>query len=404
MNYQYYKSSRNDIVFCIIDNTDSYANSWTRELIKNQSDFNVTNINSKGYDIYQGFDEDTLLALSCEKNYKYAVVFSTGTEFINGLSFFFEIEKLIKDNVFIAGHILDRGDAFYELHHQCYLLNLEEYKKLKCPSIGKQELGAEHKSLKPLRSAENWHDDYTPKWVAPGNTVKNYNHKCHGWNILKIAFDNNLKVSVFDEQIRNSKKHYYPENQTEFLNHVQWAYQRLNYCANTFVHKSNTEITNQDLKNVEQIVTTASGLFWIPFLNDKNSRVVLYDYNQNSLDYWKSNLPKLKNVSYDFIKVDLLTDNLNLDFLDRNKKTFINLSNIFAYEGTSFFYNLDHRIYKENQALSHIRELLPESIVNFSGRAATGFINLPLYGMAKELKNTDTRFLLPPTWHNKEWI
>lgn len=404
MNYQFYKSSRADIVFCMIDNTDSYSSNWTRELIKNQSDFTITNINSKGYDIYQGFDEDILLKLTCEKNYNYAVVFSTGTEFVNGLSFFENIEKLVSKDVFLAGHILDRGDAYYELHHQCYLINLKKYKNLNFPKIGKQELGSKHQSWRPWRSVENWHDNYTPNWVSAGDEVKDYNHKCYGWNILKIAFAQDFTVAVFDEQIRNSKKHFYPENQKDFLNYVQWAYKRLNYCAETFVHKSNTEIANQKLTDIQQIVTTASGLFWLPFLSEGNNRVVLYDYNQSSLDYWKLNVPDLKNVTYDFIKVDLLNDELSLNFLDPNKKTFINFSNIFAYEGTAFFYNLEQRVYKENQALDHIRNVIPNANVNFSGRAATGFAELPLFGIIKDVYNTDISQLLPPTWHNKEWI
>jgi hypothetical protein len=120
-----------DIVFCLVDNIESSSTNFTKELIKNQSDYTISNIHIKGYDVYQGFDEDALLSHVSTYNYRYAVVFSTGTEFINGMKFFNEIEKLISSDFFLAGHVLDRGNAYYELHHQCYIVNLKKYKEFK---------------------------------------------------------------------------------------------------------------------------------------------------------------------------------------------------------------------------------------------------------------------------------
>ena len=379
------------IAFCFIDNTHTYQSAWSTELIKNLSDFCISNIVNKGYDIFQSQNEDAALKHAVSQGYKHAVVFSTGTEFINGDSFFKQIEELTKTEYAIYGHILDRGDAYYELHHQCYLINLEVYKQLNYPKVGNTELGNSHSKYMPIRSESNIHDDYTPLWITQGNVLSQYQHKLHGWNIVSVMLDHNHKIFTFDESIRIHKKHYYPENQTEFLKHVSWAYSRYNYCANEFVHLKNTEHFSTD-KKYKQIITPASGDWFIDYI-DTNSHctVVLYDYNQKSLDYWKDNVPKVDNVSYEFLKIDLLGINNKSLITNQEPNTLLNLSNIFCYEGTAMFSSLEYRLQKEQELL----EIIPkEWSVAFSSRSALGF--------SKESNSIND--LKKPTWHITDWL
>jgi hypothetical protein len=349
-----------NIAFCMVDNTRTYQ-SGIRELMKNQADGTLANIYKKGWTVYQWIDEDELLKHASNKGHKWAVVFSTGTEFINGTAFFDLVINLTKQKFFIAGHVLDRKDAYYELHHQCYIINLQMYRMLNCPKVGKQELGAQHTQDVPWRSHENWHDDYTPKTISGGDQVKQYNHKCHGWNILKIAFEKDLPVLVFDESIRDNKKHFYPESPADFNKHLGWAYHRLNYCQTTFVHTSNTETIDLPVKAYKQIVTPASGMWFKDYL-DHDTQVVMYDYNQASLDHWRSKYPE-----YKFVLCNLLTDDNLLDSIDTTiEDTFINLSNIFNYEGTVFFYSLEYRNFKQTALLNNIQTIMPTAHVYVS--------------------------------------
>lgn len=367
-------SDRNkDIVFCFVDNTRSYHNDF-RNLIKNQADGVLATLHLKGYTVLQWIDEDRLLNYAADLNFKHAVVFSTGTEFINGNTFFNNIKELVNQDFFIAGHVLDRNDAYYELHHQCYVINLKYYKKLGRPEIGKQQLGSKHTQEVPWRSYENWHDDYTPKTISGGDRLKEYNHKCHGWNILKQAFDKDLPVLVFDENIRNNKKHFYPESPKDFYKNLSWAYSRLYYCRENFVHTNNTEEISFPPKVYEQIITPASGIWFKNYSNDQ-TKVVMYDYNQSSLDYWKQQFPH-----YEFILCDLLQDDNLLSAIDTTiDNTLINLSNIFNYEGTYFFYSYDYRLQREMNLISKLKELLPNADIH---------ITMPV-------KFTD----VTPTWH-----
>lgn len=344
---------KTDIAFCFVDNTRSY-NSNIREFMKNQADGTLVNIYKKGWTVYQWIDEDALLRHACDKGHKWAVVFSTGTEFINGTAFFDAIVELTKLDFVIAGHVLDRKDAYYELHHQCYMVNLEKYNELGRPDIGQQEMGSTHTQYAPYRSIENIHDDYTPTTVVCGFTKKDYAHKCHGWNILSLVLDIDAGVKVFDAKVRNNKRHFYPESPKDFNKQLSWAYHRLNYCHDTFVHTSNTETVHLPVKQYDQIVTPASGAWFTDYVAD-NATVVMYDYNQASLDYWKEHAPAIKNVRYIFVLCDLLGEgNLADHILPAIPKTLVNLSNIFNYEGTTFFYSLEYRKFKEAELVQAI--------------------------------------------------
>jgi hypothetical protein len=361
-----------DIAFCIVDYTKLYQDG-IKELIKNQADGVIANVFNKGYSIFQWVDEDALIKHAALLDYKYAVVVSTGTEFINGRSFFDSIEQLIQQDFFIAGHILDRKDAYYELHQQCYIINLATYKKLNYPSIGKQELGARHTQDVPWRSYENWHDDYTPKSISGGDQTKDYNHKCHGWNILKTAFDYDETVLVFNESIRDNKIHMYPESPIDFYKQLEWAYHRLHYCQDTFVHTSNTETVHLPAKQYNQIVTPASGNWFTNFLAPGGT-VVMYDYNQLSLDYWQGLYPEYKFVKCNLLTTDDLVAHIDCSIPD----TLVNLSNIFNYEGTVFFYSLDYRRHKEQELISSLKTAIP-TIEIYSSLSAVVSDNIPTW-------------------------
>lgn len=394
---------RSDIVFCIIDRTHLAVTDYAKELVKNQADYTISNIHSKGFDIVQGLDEDAVLTEVSER-YSYAVVISTGTEFLFGDSFFKELENLIKKNFFIVGHILDRGNAYYELHHQCYIINLNEYRSLGCPFVGEQELGSVHYQRPPIRSSDNYHDNYTPTWIKSSQEEEQeYQHKCHGWNILSVGFSKSKSVLVFDENIRNYKFYLYPETSKDFNKNLQWVHKRFNYCSNSFIHKESTDIPfDTQGKKFKQLLVPASG-FDYSYMADDQAKIIVYDYNKRALAYWKEKLPDAE-----YIYVDLLGEEVDLSMLDFSllDSTLINVSNIFCYEGTSIFSDLKYRLYKENQLIENIKKIAPDSWVHITSPSWLGFkyFNNPFF-KASDFQPTNISELTKPTWHcNKDWI
>ena len=396
MNIVEYRNplSKNNLVFCIVDDIDTYKTSWIKEIIKNLADFTVSNLYIKGYDVFVGYDEDILLKHVTDLKYNYAVVMSPGTEYINGLDFFNELEKLIQKDFFIAGHFLDRKDAYYELHHQCYVINLKDYADLDYPCIGITSPGSQHHQRSPVRSLENIHDDYTPIWIKPGETFKKYNHKCHGWNIISKGLKLSKSFVVFDDSIRNNKKHYYPESKQDFEEKIAWLYLRQNFCANEYIHYQNTELSNNIRDTYDQIIIPASGTLYLDLI-DKGT-VIFYDYNQRSLDYWEKACPRKDGISYKFVYTDLLIDDKLLENIEYDaENTFINLSNIFCYEGTAVFYPLSYRLKRQNNFVDKISQL-KKSKINFSMTAGCGF---------SIVENPTLSYLKKPTWHyNQDWV
>ena len=95
MNTIEFKSiSKSKIAFCLIDNIADVKDNFSKEIIKNQSDFTISNLHVKGFDVYQSFDEDQIIRQVSKLDYSHALVFSTGTEFINGYEFFNSLENL----------------------------------------------------------------------------------------------------------------------------------------------------------------------------------------------------------------------------------------------------------------------------------------------------------------------
>lgn len=358
------------IAFCIIDNTDTYATSQIRTTVKNICSFTMSNLYSKGFKTFIGKNEHEVLQKAVE--FDYVVVMSPGTEYINGYAFFEALENLVQKDFFVAGHVLDRSsyDAYYELHHQCYVLNMKYYRALGCPEVGKLERNIQHTQIEPQRSSLTWHHDYTPKYLIAGVTARAYSAKCYGWNLLRLALENNLPVLVFDESLRNNKKHYYPESEHDYLKNVEYIQQKLDYCKKEFVHIDNTEWTTGINDKYQQVVIPASGTLYLDCIDV--GRVVFYDYNQRALDYWQNHCPRKKDIEYVFVYTDLLHDLFLVNYLDPNLKTLVNLSNIFCYEGTAAKYSLQHRLSAQEQLVHQLKSTIHDVYINFTLKANDG--------------------------------
>lgn len=452
---------RNDIVFCILDNTHTYSNAWHRELIKNITDFCLQNITIQGYTVLQDTNEELLLKAAAATNANHAVVLAAGTEFITHYVFFDLLKDLIKQqDFFILGHVLDRKDCYYELHQQCYVLNLDQYKELGCPAIGQQALFNAHLQIAPNRSQENYHDKHTPVWIKTGTDIAEYQHQAHGWNILAEAFKHNKNVLVFNEDFRAAKKHYYPEYESSFLQEINYAYSRFNFCSGLAVYPINSEQMKFDVPGpLRQLIVPASGLGWIEHLAhigyDEQTVVKFFDYSPPTLEYLKEVIawngtdypsffkefmarkygylknndfivycgpqditaewekfssqfawPTLwadikKKVRFEFHLVNLLDSTDDLSWIDCVEGvSMINVSNIFNYIGTSTFYSTKQRVHAEQSLFNKLKDKLPNIYIQVTRFAADGFVDQDkTIRPVREFTLAQLPNLNTPTWH-----
>lgn len=430
-----------DIVYIFLDRISQCQTKWTAEVVRNMSDYVLSKILNHGFNVIQGLDEDAMLR-EAAKEYTHAVVLSTGTEFINGDEFFHEVEKEVYSGreFFIWGHIPDRDDGYYELHEQCYIINLKTYTELGCPEVGKFEYYSPHTQIEPRRSEENIHDDYTPIWVVYGDKERKYKHKWHGWNILSVAFANKKFVKPFANRFRDNKRYYYPNYEPAFIKACTYLYGKNQVASQTLFYPYNTEElaeTNVDTP-LKQLVIQASGLQFVDYLlkygYTKDTVVRFVDYNlfalecmyaitqnwdgENYMDFVNGHVNSRygfvkssqrpnwitltgavqtidpeswndirKTVKFEFKHEDLvLNKGLAVsEWLDNVPNTIVHLSHIFNYDPVAPFVPLRHRIYNERLLIKKVKEYNPDAKIVMIDRAQDIYKNaLPTWHLDGE--------------------
>ena len=462
---KFYNNKFKKILFCVVDNLDLYQSNWAREISINLSDFMLHRIVSHQYDLYISKDEDLLINEAyIEGFYSHVVMIACGTSFKLSDRIFLAIENLCKREFSIAGHILDRGESYYELHHQFYVINLQEYSKLGFPKIGKEE-DTIHSQLIPIRSNECLNgDSQIPLSITSGNKLKTYNKKLHGWNILSTALDKNAILIDVGSEIRDNKKYIYFEHDHVFLREVSTIYYNQFFCNNFFAAwNSDTLSTSISFDGpVEQYVTVGIGFNWINNLNlmgfNNDTTVIFTDINHNCLkfmqkmvtewdgidygelykgyltiipnniyidmnaylietnkqwnlfiskfDNWPTMWKKIKELNYEFINIDYMSS-YNIDWITPNKKTFINLSDVFTHAPYVATQSLKYRVACENRLINILNQKDPNIILKLGSRSSDGFHPNEERIRLDKVSNfdlTDINELKKPDWHLNDWI
>jgi hypothetical protein len=436
-----------NIAFVCVDVFHSVKDTYAKELLMNMSEYQISYFTNQGYDLYVTKDETSTLK-EITNVYDYAVVFTSDTE-LKDDNFLFNLHELLKKDFFIAGHVLDRKEAYYELHQQCYVINLKKYQNYNCPNIGYFEKDQKHFQKKPIRSDENFHDDYTPLWIKLGNDTQEYHHKCHGWNIIKFALDHQEIIEIFNEGLRNSKKCYYGAYEKDFLKHSEYIFKKYNFCNSRMFYPVNTEqIQHVNIKGpLKQLVVPASGFNWVKYLDvhgyNNDTEVIFYDYNPNALYYIKEIVTKFidgdygmflkkinKNdtpdwlcskkeiqehffnvkkiyaqcvnvVKFKFIQCDLLHE-FELNLLN-DESVILNISNVFLYGPTAFLVSTKQRVNRQNKLIKYLNEHYPKINLITSGNAWDGFYDYKIYdGNINKFEQVDIEHLQKPSWRSAE--
>ena len=126
-----------------------------------------------------------------------------------------EYQEKWKD-VTLAGHILDRGDNYWQIHPQLFYIDLSWWQRAGKPRFGVRDINnpEPYEAVTPVRSTETLVEGewYNPVSVEPGTETKTYTGQWEGGELLRAVFaDPDARVVPWPEYMRDQKDYLYPE-------------------------------------------------------------------------------------------------------------------------------------------------------------------------------------------------
>jgi hypothetical protein len=396
-------------------------------LSKNITEYWIQEIANYGLETTCKSSPDDLLIWADQNGLNYIMVVSIGSNLSKKQNLLNEIPEFLATHpdLSIAGHILDKGDKFYELHHQCYIININWWREAGKPRMGDEHQTLNWSTIEPARSEENWHDGYTPHWIAQGTELKTYTGKRFGWNIINSALKQNKKLYSFTENIRESKYYLYPE--VSFDVHSK-LFEVMNHLQGYGHFVANTETPPEKMKDndFQGVVCTSGGITALLSAYVSNlqpySKVTIFDFSPISLalqreikkpgfdfknfkdSFYKivghldltpmfraeSNIDKMQEIIdrlmpeglEDFIRDVWPTLDIQLyqhnffeiyrlkSLLGRHagEKTYIHLTNILHYQNSAWLFSSSHRYNIEKDVLAIFSELGNETFYLYQNR------------------------------------
>lgn len=329
----------------------------------------------------------------------------------------YHFNSLIQQNLkgyALIGHLLDNSNNYYELHEQCFLIDVEAYKDVGCPSyIG----GSDNELQNITRSKENFHDGYTPVNVAAGEGKSMFRNIKNGALIISKLLEHGYNIRPWNAEERKHKFYLYNDITMKY-----GSYLRIETNITDTVFNCATEpLISETMPTVQKIITPANGLqalaivdrcpnlHTIDFkdINPKQlefTQKLIQEYNgENFADFcygtgldlhecerweidryekeflenlntdWSSLREKLNNLTINFNRESFFEIEQFVNKIEDQCVTLYNFSNILSYRKTYYLYSQIHfnlmvKILAHNERLSgnksFIRGILPTSEVN----------------------------------------
>lgn len=259
--YDYKYLKEHGVGLAWLDITSKIKNTTALAFTQNITEYWIQELTNYDLQMTCGSDPDQLLHWASEQGLGYLIIAATGNNLSKRHNFIQELPEFLEQNsdFTVVGHILDKGDKYYELHHQFFLINIKWWESAGKPEIGREQQSHNWLTIEPARSTESWHDGYTPHWIEKGSSSKTYTGRRFGWNIIRAALDSGKRVISFNERQRESKYYLYPEVESDTHNKFYDVFDALQSYSH-FV--ANTENPPDKIVSVEfnGAVCTAGGI------------------------------------------------------------------------------------------------------------------------------------------------
>jgi len=152
------------------------------------------------------------------------------------------------------------------------------------------------------RSEENFHDHYTPLWIkdtGKRETIPDGLYLSPGHNIIDAAFQNDMEIVNWDQNIRNKRTYYYPEEKSEEI----WYSLKDKVISDKIVNHNQKQLLDMAVNGIgDQIWLLNSEYMHIENAKEQYDKIILPCSGFKFLDCWKSEAftDKGKLILYDY--------------------------------------------------------------------------------------------------------
>ena len=260
--------------------------------------------------------------------------------------------------------------------------------------------------------------------------------------------------------IRNAKTYLYYEYEHVFLKELSNIYHNQFFANNFFAAWNSDELRTSIpiMGPVQQYVTVGIGLNWVKNLvimgytedttvifTDINCNCIMYmqkmielwdgvnyidfykqnchiipndksipdsyyaqidlDFKQftNTFDNWTEVWDNIKKLNFKYILTNYMA-NYDFDWLETDRTTVVNLSDLFTHSPYVFLHSLKYRIHCENKLFNMLVAKDPNINLMLTSRASDGFVdNNTMIGKVKDFNLTNIEDMKCPPWHTNDW-
>ena len=110
-------------------------------------------------------------------------------------------------------HIMNFPDQYPHLHPQIFAINYQTWLAMGSPVWAHQHRPYDFLSTEYSASPETFHDGYTPHWLKPSDTTRQYTGAFlqQGSAVIRACLEHGHKIMNIPQHIRDRKHHLYPD-------------------------------------------------------------------------------------------------------------------------------------------------------------------------------------------------
>lgn len=194
----------------------------------------------------------------------------------------------------LVGHLLDKEGEYYELHNQCFILDVNDWKATGAPLYSTP---GEQTCTNIDRSSLNFHGSHTPIQVDKGEGTRLYKKVKDGGLIISKLLEHGFKVRPWTVEERKHKFYLYNDIGLKY-----GSYLRIE-CTfdDTIFNCTNEPTVKFNLPNITRVVTPANGLQALSIIDKcPNATVVDFrDISQPALNFTQMVLNTYSGENYE---------------------------------------------------------------------------------------------------------